>query len=701
MKVSLESIVDVKEKTSKAGNAAWRWICYNTTSLALGAATFAACSIANRYLENQGMEGFPEDIQYYAGVGAFVLSKLSRKQAARKIIPNAIKLLDKNKKSIAYGSLVSGALFSIDSIANYYGIDPISKPTMIGAGGLTALMHKGYDSLTELAKEQIRGDIHDMFRIYKSRWTMFAVAGTILTQKKINARIATWVTALLLGFDQVANKIGYEGLSRPRNALLLGGAAALSSNMFGRLLRLATKRKTKVTHYVQRGNALDHMSAYRKNHIIPVIKALYKGVYLDESELFYDHEQRQSEDKDIKTKHKWLKKEFKGWMDTKKGKDVLAWLGVSDENTLDEFVHYLDYYRPNSDQVEASERGFIISAGFAIANNLSLAKEEEMCGFSLDFLESYCREGPLHLEDTVLMDLFKTNMNIAAIKADISHKLMNEPELYFKDKRITLSLLAQSLFQRFAHNSTMKREIKEIAQSINRMRLQFPEASFRGQDFIMPGVEDEGRYSKDEQMRASLLKERENILYPTFGKTKKEVKRSIHRYTRQMVVVARRIREYYDPEFTSPTRQIRSNLAKALLFEGHDRQYVTERKRRYYEAHDDLNAFMQELKGYRPEVFEGNREAKEANRALRINFYANIRKKESECGLNGMYKESGIEVCLEQIDEVIKAKAIYTDRLRAARSLHVLSMCWAVENLKIVQELYHSIGRTDMQLIKA
>jgi hypothetical protein len=234
------------------------------------------------------------------------------------------------------------------------------------------------------------------------------LAGKWLKRKGIRyTSVATVLAGGTIAADMTLGAVNVSKL----NVALIPGLIALFTFGVGNALVGISNLFAAEKLLVADANAMNLMEDRKKFQMTRHLKVLWDRAFKYEAALYANGASHEA--MDIGANRRQLELLVKGWP-----AEMRRYFGIDDGN-LDEFLGYIQQFRPLSESMETTEEGFIHSAGYALRESLPQKVEQALTGFDLSLLEDWYDGAFLTANDNVLRKQFAAHRIVRGIRREV------------------------------------------------------------------------------------------------------------------------------------------------------------------------------------------------------------------------------------------------------------------------------------------
>lgn len=464
----------------------------------------------------------------------------------------------------------------------------------------------------------------------------------------------------VFGYDLPVNNL--RAISLPAIVALLtfglGNTLTGLSNLFSEKILIAD------------ANSMNLMEDRKKADMESHLAILWDRVFKYEAQLFYNGTNT-NESGQIENSRGQLEVAIQSW-----SPELKSHLAINDEN-MEEFIHYINEFRPLSDKIESTKEGFVVSAGFAIKNALPQKLEESLTGFDLSLIEDWYDGAIFTVNDSKLKKQYAAHATIRGIRNLVGIGLMErlKEALYGHPNPLWFSL-------------TMKKIGINVGGLISGMNQKYTKSTepdyFDAQDFLWKKDETDKlllhRFKEQgKDILAELHNSRKKLIRSIFSSNKEESHKQIYCMFGRDYVNALELRADYDVEFAagqvdySPMDDI-VELEKILLCPIYPIQKI---KRKMERARENQKAFDAFIQHSLPGIYDHPLQL----RAAKIGFYLNRYKIQKR-----IYDDPQTAITILN-KRILPAEKRYTKRICLLRQHYELSRIQLFTYAEIVDDL--------------
>ena len=364
------------------------------------------------------------------------------------------------------------------------------------------------------------------------------LAGKWLKRKGIRyTSLAVVVAAGTIAADMA---LGAVDVSKLKLALLPGVIAVLTFGLGNTLIGISNLFSSEKLLLAD-ANSMNLMEDRKKCDMDRHLEILWERVFKYESRLHNADDCREADD--IRKNREQLAAFVRTWPG-----EMKQYFGI-DDVCFDEFLRYIEQFRPLSEKMESTREGFIASAGFALKHALPQKLQRAMTGFDLSLIEDWYDGAFFTANDNKLKKQFAANRTIRGIRNEIGIPVLTR----FKE---ALSGHPDPLW----YSLTMKKTGMSVGTLMSRMNAEYVSkrspSYFDAQDFLWADQKSDNLiHGNFEENASAILQElrdsRKKMIRSIFSANKSEAYIQIHRMFGRDFANAMDLRLDYDIEFSA------------------------------------------------------------------------------------------------------------------------------------------------------
>ncbi len=364
------------------------------------------------------------------------------------------------------------------------------------------------------------------------------LAGKWLKRKGIRyTSLAMIVAAGTIAADMA---LGSVDVSKLKVVLLPGVIAVLTFGLGNTLIGISNLFSSEKL-LVADANSMNLMEDRKKGDMDRHLEILWERVFKYESRLHNAGDCREADD--IRKNRQQLAAFVRTWPG-----EMKRYFGI-DDVCFDEFLRYIEQFRPLSEKMESTREGFIASAGFALNHALPQKLQRAMTGFDLSLIEDWYDGAFFTANDNKLKKQFAAHSTIRGIRNEIGIAALTR----FKE---ALSGHPDPLW----HSLTMKKLGMSVGTLMSRMNAEYVSkrspSYFDAQDFLWGDEKSDNLISDNfGENAAAILEElrdsRKKMIRSIFSANKSDANIQVHRMFGRDFANAMDLRLDYDIEFSA------------------------------------------------------------------------------------------------------------------------------------------------------
>jgi len=364
------------------------------------------------------------------------------------------------------------------------------------------------------------------------------LAGKWLKRKGIRyTSLAVVVAAGAIAADMA---LGSVDVSKLKVVLLPGVIAVLTFGVGNTLIGISNLFSSEKL-LVADANSMNLMEDRKKCDMDRHLEILWERVFKYESRLCNRDDCREADD--IRTNREQLAAFVRTWPG-----EMKRHFGI-DDGCFDEFLQYIEQFRPLSEKMESTREGFIASAGFGLKHTLPQKLQRTMTGFDLSLIEDWYDGAFFTANDNKLKKQFAANRTIRGIRNEIGIPVLTR----FKE---ALSGHPDPLW----YSLTMKKVGMSVGRLMSRMNAEYVSkrspSYFDAQDFLWADAKSDNLiHDNFGENAAAILQElrdsRKKMIRSIFSANKSDACIQIHRMFGRDFANAMDLRLDYDIEFSA------------------------------------------------------------------------------------------------------------------------------------------------------
>ena len=310
----------------------------------------------------------------------------------------------------------------------------------------------------------------------------------------------------VLGADLLGR---FFGESPRLKAALVPGVVALFTIGLGHTLIGISNLFSSERILLADANAMNQLEDRKKARVRHHLEVLWDRVYRYETRLRYDGSAQEHEQQRIVEARQGLRE----WIDRLEPR-LQEHFGIARENKED-FVLHVAAFAPLSDELQRSREGFLVSAEFAVQNDLSQKLQRAISGVDLSLLEDWYDGAYFNINDCKLKQQFAAHNTLRAIRRQVGLSWQTRV-------REALSGYPNPMW----YTLTMNKLAMQAGTLINRFNEKYVTEHeppyFDAQDFLWP-VEEEDRLFRErfsqqgEQVLNDLRQARQQLIRGIFS----------------------------------------------------------------------------------------------------------------------------------------------------------------------------------------
>jgi len=377
----------------------------------------------------------------------------------------------------------------------------------------------------------------DYRRVIGAAQVLF-LAGKWLKRKGI--RYTSLAVVIAAGTITADITLGSVDVSKLKVALLPGVIAVLTFGLGNTLIGISNLFSSEKL-LVADANTMNLMEDRKKADMNSHLEILWERVFKYESRLHNADDCREADD--IRKNRGQLADFVRSWP-----AEMKRHFGI-DDGCFDEFLRYVEEFRPLSEKIESTREGFIASAGFAIKYALPQKLQRAMTGFDLSLVEDWYDGAFFTANDNKLKKQYAAHSTIRGIRNEIGIGVLAR----FRE---ALSGHPDPLW----YSLTMKKIGMSVGTLMSRMNADYVSKRspnyFDAQDFLWADEKtDRLIFDNFGENAAAVLQDlrdsRKKMICSIFSADKGDAHMQIYRMFGQDFVRAMDLRLDYDIEFSA------------------------------------------------------------------------------------------------------------------------------------------------------
>ena len=330
---------------------------------------------------------------------------------------------------------------------------------------------------------------------------------------------------------------------------------------------------------------------------------------------------------------------------------------------------------PGESPDERGRREFLARARFALTRSQSQPCQRYHLGVDLRFLEDWYNGGYFDRQDMKLIEQFNGSATLDAIRREIGVGPWQSLEDF-----------SLNLYQKFWFRMITRAVAIHVGDAVTALNRRHGADYFNAQAILWPGEEDEAWVKQFPSAVEDIRERRRAILRDVFGEDPDTARRMLRRMLWPGWFLAAKLRAGYDPEY------VIGSLGFSLVGDSEALALSARRIQRFRNLAEqtqiDQSALDAWLARFRPELLRP--EHAEALRAARIAVH--LRRERLRPMLwadsrDPQAAEAFIEHVVDTVDQGVRARQRYTDRLVALRVHHELTRLHHDEYLRLLNAL--------------